>query len=243
MGGVGFGTIAQAVVGVGGIVSSTISANRQADEMNRLMNVGEEQRGRVRGLDDYFLGGGKASALNIPGFQDQFAEVDYAVQEQLRNIDAQAKKSQQMLADTIPSGGAKLRALADLSMKTQEERGKVLRESQSRKRDLDTELTNQYLQMAMNRQQGVGYDTQMQAALRAYEGNRQDIQAIGSALGQLSGQGGQTSQSGYEYLPPESQAVESASMWDGGDKDKYMSTNYPWVKEKKLGSGQISGAY
>lgn len=246
MGGIGFSEVVQAVVGVGGMVGSTVAAKSQAKTMNQLMNEGSEQRGRVAGIDEYFLGGGRASQLNIPGMQDQFAEVDFAVQEQLRNIDSQAQKSRQMISDNIPQGGAKLRALADLAMKTQEERGKVIREAQTRKRDLDTELTNQYLQQAMNRPVGMTSDAKMYSALRDYEGRQRDISALGTTLGTLAEKAGQTQGQGIEYVPPRDEYSVPGAMGGapttGFTREDYLNDplltgprepEYPWKQKVK----------
>ena len=185
MGGVSMGTIVQTVVGVGGVVGGLVSGQKQAKYMNQLVNQGAENRARVAGVDEYFLGGGRAQELNIPGMQNIFAEVDSSVQEQLRNIDSQAAKSRQMIADSLPTGGAKLRALADLSMQTQDARGKVIRESQTKKQELDTQLTNQYLQSAMGRYGSVGAESAMTSALGNYQNTQQDLRALGMTLGSL----------------------------------------------------------
>ena len=234
MGGVGFGQIAQAVVGVGGVVGSTIAAKSQADYMNQLMSGGSGQKARVAGIDEYFLGGGKAQALNIPGMQDQFAEVDFAVQEQLRNVDAQANKSRQMIADNIPEGGAKLRALADLAMQTQEARGKVVREAQSTKRDLDTQLTNQYLQAAMGRNVGVSSDAKMYSTLQDYGSRQKDIAALGSTFGTLAGKLGQGEEqgSGFEYMEPTQSATPAAATWSGTGNEDYLTQTKPKIAPK-----------
>lgn len=252
MGGIGFGDVVKTVVGVGGLASSTYAASDQAKYMNSLLNEGADQRALVRGIDKYFLGGGRARQLDIPGMQDQFAEIDYGVQEQLRNIDSQAAKSKQQIADTLPSGGAKLRALADLAVQTQEARGKAIREAQSAKRDLDVKLTNEYLQAAMGRKTGVGYDTQLYAAMQDYGNRQKDIASIGTVLGSMLGEGeGDKGATGMEYMyaspgDVSGKSVESAATWSpevavlGSDNE---SSGYlkPW--EKKVKSGLSAGKF
>jgi hypothetical protein len=225
MGGVGFMDIAKTVIGVGGVVGSTMAASSQAKYMNQLMSEGSEQRGRVAGIDNYFMGGGRAQGLAVPGFQEQFSEIDFAVQEQLRNLEREAGKSRQMISDTLPAGGAKLRALADLAMRTQEEKSKVVKEAQTRKRDLDVQLTNQYLQAAMGRQHGVSMDARMSAALQDYGGRQRDIAALGSALGGLAeGYGGQEAQPGVEYTGQVPQQVTPpASEWGGYSQEEWLN--------------------
>lgn len=255
MGGIGFGDIVKTVVGVGGLASSTYSAYGQSRYINNLLNEGNEQRSLVRGIDKYFLGGGKARQLDIPGMQDQFAEIDFATQEQLRNIDSQAAKSRQQIADTLPSGGAKLRALADLAVQSQEARGKAIREAQSAKRDLDTKLTNEYLQAAMGRKTGAGYDAQLYAALQDYGNRQKDISSIGTVLGSMLGEGeGDESSTGleYSYTSPgdvSGKSVESAATWSpevgvlGTGNEESADSEYlkPW--EKKIKSGLSVGKF
>lgn len=232
MGGIEMGSVVQAVVGVGGAVASSIAAGSQADYMNQMLKQGQGQAARVAGLDEYFLGGGRASKLNVPGFREQFAEVDYALQEQLRTLDEQSEKARQQIADNIPSGGAKLRALAQLSVSTQDARGKVVREAQTKKRDMDVELTNSYLQAAMNRKPGASQDARLWASMRGYESGQADIRAIGSALGSLGEQVTAEKPKGLEYTVPE---VEPASTWTAGsDEDWLQPENVPpFVPRKK----------
>ena len=213
MGGVDVNNIVQAVVGIGGVVASGVAAGSQAKYMNTLLQRGEGQAAQVAGLDQYFLGGGRASKLDVPGFSDQFAEIDYNVQEQIRNIDSQAEKSRQMIADNIPSGGAKLRALADLSVQVQDARGKAVRESQTRKRELDIQLTNEYMKGAMNRQIGPSQEARLWAAQQDYSGRQADIRAIGGALGSLGEQFAQPAQQpGIGYTAPQT-VTPPASTW------------------------------
>jgi len=219
MGGISAGQIVNTVVGVGGTVASSLAAKSQAEDLNRLMGRGEQQAAQVAGLDEYFLGGGRAEKLNVPGFREQFSEVDFSQQEQLRAIDQQAAKSRQMIADNIPPGGAKLRALADLAVKTQDAHSQVVREAESKKRDLDIKLTNQYLQNAMNRQVGPSQEARLWAAQQDYQNRQRDMGAIAGALGSLGEQAlsGEQTRPAIEYreaeVPGAGQGVEAASTW------------------------------
>ena len=186
MGGFGAEQIVQTVVGVGGTAASIYGAQSQAKALNQMVGQGRGTMAMQEGLAQYFLGGGKASQLDIPGFQDQFGEIDYALQEQNRLIDSQSRSAQDMIAQNIPPGGAKLRALADLAIKTQDAKGKATRESQSRKRDLDVQLTNQYTQAAMNRNFGPSQDARMWATQKDYENMTRNYGAISGALGNLT---------------------------------------------------------
>jgi hypothetical protein len=220
MGGVGIGDVVNTVVGAAGAAGSMMAAKSQGDYLNQQLEAGNKQRGMVAGLDEYFLGGGKASGLSAPGFQSQFGEVDYAVQEQLRQIDGQTNKAKQMISDNIPNGGAKLRALADLAIQSEDARGKVVREAQSKKRDLDVQLTNQYLQQAMQRQPGPSQDARLWAVQQDYGNRVKDIGALGATLGTLADkvQYGQPQKgSDVQYLPqnsPTQQTTNPASTWN-----------------------------
>lgn len=186
MGGFGAEQIVQTIIGVGGTAASIYGATSQAKSMNQMIGQGRGTVALQEGLAKYFLGGGKASRLDIPGFQDQFGEIDFALQEQERLIDDQSKDAQQMIADNIPPGGAKLRALANLAIKTQDAKGKAVRESQSRKRDLDVQLTNQYTQAAMGAKYGPSQDARLWTTQRDYENMVRNYGAISGTLGQMT---------------------------------------------------------
>ena len=237
-------TIMNSVVGLTGIGMSTYAAGRQARYMNQLVGMDKEQTAIVQGLDQYFLGGGRASRLATPGFREQFAEVDYSLQEQQRRIDAEAKRTQQQIADTMQPGGAKLRALADLAIKAQDAKSQAVRESQSKKRDLDVQLTNTYLQQAMGRKYGPSYDARLRAAQQDYTNQARNIEAITKGMGALTGavwpqktKAGQTDMQYTAPVPPAappvspSQTLEDAGYKEKGYYDPYAleGTNY-WKK-------------
>jgi len=199
MGGFGAEQIVQTVIGVGGTAASIYGAHSQATELNKMVGQGRETVAMQEGLAQYFIGGGRASKLDIPGFRDQFSEIDYALQEQQRRIDAQGRSAQQMIAENIPPGGAKLRALADLAIKTQDEKGRAVRESQSRKRDLDVQLTNQYTQQAMGFKGGPSQDARLWATQKDYDNTLRNYQALSGSLGQLTTE---AFRAGEEKKPP-----------------------------------------
>jgi hypothetical protein len=188
MGGqVGLGQVVQTVVGVGGTVMSSYAAGQQADYMNQLMSEGAGTRARAQGIDEYFLGGGQASELDVPGFSDQFGQVDFALEQQLMQIDDAAREARQQISEGIPSGGAKLRALAELAQSAQDQKAAAIREAQATKRDLDVRLTNAYTRAAMGRNYGPSQDARLWAASRDYENRIGDINAISQSLGSLAG--------------------------------------------------------
>jgi len=209
--GSGFGAeqIVQTVVGVAGTAASVYGASSQAKALNQMMEQGQGTVAMQQGITEYFLGGGKASQLDVPGFQDQFGEIDFALQEQNRLIDSQSKSAQQMIAENIPPGGAKLRALADLAIKTQDAKGKATRESQTAKRDLDVKLTNQYTQQAMGAKYGASQDARMWATQKDYANMTKNYGAIASTLGDLTTaafRAGDKEQPMYGYSDPNTAA-------------------------------------
>ena len=219
MGGIDFATAVKTVAGVAGTVGSTLAAKSQADYLNKQLALGDVQRSKVAGIDDYFLNKGKASGLNVPGFRNQFGEVDYAIQTQINEVTAQARKAREMIASSVPAGGAKLRALAQLSLKTQDEIGRITREGATKKRDLDIKLTNSYLQAAMNRKIGPSQEAKFWGAQRDYVNRGKDIQALGASLGTLAertwgrkdeGEGVRFEEGG---LPQGVSPVAEASYW------------------------------
>ena len=170
---------ALAAVGLG---MARKSYKQQAEFANRAMAEGAPYRAKVEGLNEYFLGGGRASDLNIPGFREQFAEVDFSLQEEQRRVDAAAMKERQAIADNL-SGGAKIRALVELARKTQDLKGKAAGQATQKKRDLDISLTNQYLSGAMGYNTGVTSGEKLQAATSAMANQGQAFSALGGVLG------------------------------------------------------------
>jgi len=204
MGGDVFGKTVTAVAGVTGAVGSLVGSKRQSQAMNQMAQQGQQYDARTRGLMEYFLGGGKASQLKVPGFSDQFARLDYVAQEQARAVDNEARKTQQLIADSVPDGGAKLRMLAELAQKTQEQKGQIMRETAQRKRDLDVELTNQYLKAATAYKAGPGYDVQYANAAQQYGEYGKAAAGLGQALGQLTQLGSEDKKKEevVKYYPP-----------------------------------------
>jgi len=238
MGDAVWGAAANAAVGIGSAVMASNQASKQEDYMQEVINQGQGNRDLIEGIDKYFLGGGRASELNVPGFADQFGQLDFMRQEQEQAVEKQAREARQMIEDTMPSGGAKLRALADLSIKAQDAKNKVSREYEAKKNDLDIQLTNSYMQGAMGRQSGVSPNTQYAYGMQGLQGSQNLMSGIGQSLGQLAGQLGKdkkdtdievTPKKGYGYDPvsPYSTLYNSrkgsdsiwgsGSAWDGLD--------------------------
>jgi len=218
MGDAVWGAAANAAVGIGSAVMANSQASAQEDYMQQLINQGQGNRDLIEGIDRYFLGGGKASALDIPGFTEQFGQLDYMREENEKMIDQEMRNMQQQIEDTMPSGGAKLRALADLSIKAQDAKNRVNQEYEAKKNDMDVQLTNSYLQGAMGRQSGVSPNTQYAYGMQGLMGTQQQMYGIGESLGKLAGSIGGKSGSGMEYyqkeLPQAADPVGARSTMD-----------------------------
>ena len=179
---------ATTAVGIGSAVIANNAASDQAEYMQQLTDQGSGNRDLREGVDRYFLGGGKASELNIPGFSEQFGQLDYMREEQESMVDEEVRNSRQLIEDTMPSGGAKLRALAELSIKSQDAKNKVNQEYEAKKNDLDVQLTNQYMQGAMGRQGStVGLNTQYSMGMQGLQNSQNLMGGIGESLGSLAG--------------------------------------------------------
>ena len=240
MGSMGAESIVQTVVGGVGVAGSVYGAVSQADAMNDMMQQGRGTMALQEGISQYFLGGGKASGLDVPGFRDQFSEIDYALQEQQRRIGAQARSAQQMISENIPPGGAKLRALAELSMKTQDEKGKAVRESQSRKRDLDVNLTNQYTQQAMQQKYGPSQDARLWSTQKDYEGMVNNFGAMSKVAGDITQQAlgsGQVQHPMVGYDPYKEATKPMAYQYDLDVMAPKKETDVERYKRKGITSG------
>lgn len=218
-----WGAAAEAAVGIGTAVYASSQAGDQEEYMQSLVNQGSGNRDMIEGIDRYFLGGGKASALDIPGFADQFGQLDFMRQEQESLVEQEIRNSQQMIEDTMPSGGAKLRALAELSIKSQDAKNTVTREYEGKKNDLDVQLTNQYMQGAMGRQSGVGLNTQYAMGNQNLQTSQNMMAGIGQGLGNLAGSlAGGNERPQYEYTPPRAPTSASSTLnWDEANNEDY----------------------
>ena len=148
----------------------------------------------IEPLYKHFLGGGRAADLNVPGFSEQFQEIDYATANQLRQLSGSSKESQRIIADTM-TGGAKLRALAEVARTTADNKARITGEAAQKRRDLDVQLTNEWTRKAADYRSGVSPDVayageqkDIEGALGAYSGAQSDYQAILASLGYLAGE-------------------------------------------------------
>lgn len=214
---------ATAAVGIGSAVMANSQASKQEDYMQELVNQGSANRDLIEGIDRYFLGGGKASGLDIPGFSQQFGQLDYMREEQEKRIDQEIRNSRQMIEDTMPSGGAKLRALAELSINSQDAKNRVSQEYEAKKNDLDVQLTNQYLQGAMGRQNGVDLNTQYAYGMQGLMGSQNQLYGIGESLGKLAGSLSKSKKGSEieDYQKQLPQAVAPVSAYSTMDNDMW----------------------
>jgi hypothetical protein len=212
MGEAAWGAAANAAVGIGTAVMANSAASDQEEYMQSLVNQGQGNRELIESIDRYFLGGGRAAEYDIPGFSDQFGQLDFMREEQEKMIDDEVRDSQQMIEDTMPDGGSKLRALAELSIKSQDAKNTVNREYEAKKNDLDVNLTDKYLQGAMGRQNGVPYGTQYAYGMQSMMNSQNMMAGIGQGMGRLATElGRDRSKQMVEYYPKESLGAEPVS--------------------------------
>jgi len=146
----------------------------------------------IEPLYKHFLGGGRAEDLNVPGFSEQFQEIDYATANQLRQLSGSSKESQRIIADTM-TGGAKLRALAEVARTTADNKARITGEAAQKRRDLDIQLTNEWTKKAAEYRSGVSPDTayageqkDIEGALGSYSDAQKDYRAILESVGYLA---------------------------------------------------------
>jgi len=237
MGDAAWGAAATAAVGIGTAVMANNAASNQEDYMQSLVSQGQGNRDLIDKINQHFLGGGRAIDLDIPGFSNQFGQLDFMREEQEKMIDDEVRDSQQLIEDTMPSGGSKLRALAELSIKSQDAKNTVNREYEAKKNDLDVNLTNQYLTGAMGQRGGVSPNTQYFMGMQNLANSQNMMAGIGTSLGRLAGSLGQDrGGTGMEYYQKQlpqaatpvsaSGVVDSPSFGGGGngwwdDLDEY----------------------
>ncbi len=217
-----WGAAAEAAVGVGSAMYASSQAGDQEEYMQGLVNQGQGNRDLIEGIDRYFLGGGRAKDYDVPGFSNQFGQLDFMRQEQEGLVGQEIRKAQQQIEDTMPQGGAKLRALAELSIKSQDAKNKISREWEGKKNDLDVQLTNQYMQGAMGRQSGVSLNTQYAMGNQNLQNSQKMMSEIGQGLGSLAGSLGKRKKPKYEYTPPKSPgSADSTLDWDEANNEDY----------------------
>ncbi|MFA5132933.1 MAG: hypothetical protein WC444_06430 [Candidatus Paceibacterota bacterium] len=133
---------------------SRISANQDLIRQMALKNLSSvesmndpESWGRTAGLFRAILQGAEPEALDV--FKSQFDEIEYATQAKLRDIDAQAETARRMIADKVPTGGLKMRMLADVAMKAQDEKAAATAKSREDRKTLNLTLKNEYMGKAL----------------------------------------------------------------------------------------------
>lgn len=221
-----WGTVAETAVGVGSAVMASNAASEQEDYMQQLVNQGSENRDLIESVDRYFLGGGNASKLDIPGFSEQFGQLDYYREQSEAQIDQEYRNSLQNIEDTMPAGGSKMRALAELSLQAQDAKNRVNQEYEAKKNDLDVQLTNQYLQGAMGRQNGVSLNTQYAAGMQGLGQTQNQLASIGSSLGQLAGSIGKEDKGLLKYYEATKPVPASGTLQGADYEDIYDSMDW-----------------
>jgi hypothetical protein len=106
-----------------------------------------EAWGRTAGLFRAILAGEQPQNLDF--FRSQFEEIDYAAQAKLRSTDAEAEAARRKIASTVPTGGLKLRMLADIAMKAQDQKATITNEARDAIRNKNLELKNEYMTKAL----------------------------------------------------------------------------------------------
>jgi hypothetical protein len=195
------GDLANIVVGGFGLVQGEKEKSEARDVAKKASKTQEALMKRNLSYSDevleplfrYFVGGGRAIDLDLPGFSEQFDEIDTATANQLRALSASSQEAQQMVADNM-TGGAKLRALANIARIAQDNKQKIISEAAQKRRDLDINLTNQWAQEAARYRPGVspgtvyqGEQRNIESALGAYGNTQENLKTIAGALGNMYG--------------------------------------------------------
>lgn len=230
--------LAQVVVGGYGIYQSGQTQKKssgviKASEKRQDVMYGKDVAWRadlVEPLYKHFLGGGRARDLNVPGFSEQFQEIDYATANQLRQLSTQSKEARRVIADNM-MGGAKIRALAEVARTTADNKARITGEAAQKRRDLDVQLTNEWTKKAADYRAGVspnvayaGEQRDIEAALGAYGGAQKDTQAILESLGKVYGG---TPRTPVVTKPPPTTTRRPPST----DDLTYDPSKLPWLRQ------------
>jgi len=106
-----------------------------------------ESWGRTAGIFRAILAGQEPVTLDV--FRSQFEEINYTAQAKLRATDATAEAARRKISSTVPTGGLKLRMLADIAMKAQDEKAAITNEARDAIRTKNLELKNEYMTKAL----------------------------------------------------------------------------------------------
>lgn len=120
------------------------------------------------------LSGQKPSQL--PQFRSQFQEIEQATQAKLRDIDKMALAERQKMVSSVPQGGMRLRMLADLAMKTKDQKAAIISEARDVVQRKNVELKDKYTTQALEYGRG-----QPQQALQGYQVSGQMLQQTPTA--------------------------------------------------------------
>jgi len=107
----------------------------------------DESFRRAAGIYRAVLSGREPAEL--APFRSQFDEIETATQTKLRDIDAAANSERMRLSDTVPHGGARLRMLADISLRAQDEKAKAIGAARDTIRTKNMELKDKYMSEAL----------------------------------------------------------------------------------------------
>lgn len=108
----------------------------------------QEAWGRAAGIYNALLRGESPMALDV--FKSQFDEIEYAAQAKLRETDAQAETARRQIASSVPAGGLKLRMLAEIATKAQDQKAVITNAARDEIKNKNLELRNTYLTKALS---------------------------------------------------------------------------------------------
>jgi len=241
---------AKVVVGVGSAAGGIYSQRQHAKSANKQMALAEgrakyqqqlanamlanaessyddESYRRAAGLLRYFLGGGQAvnkdgSYINVPGIRQQFDQVDESVNKKLLDLDGVERDQAQKINDTM-TGGQRIRALKELSMRVADAKGQATRGARDVKRDLNVKITNEWFNKAM-------------AFGQSQPGTRAD--AYAKAGGFQTGESGAALNAAVNAMGVQRQAMGDIMKYSGfyGDQETRTKDTEPLMQQKTIPS-------
>uniref|UniRef100_A0A6M3KJ83 Uncharacterized protein n=1 Tax=viral metagenome TaxID=1070528 RepID=A0A6M3KJ83_9ZZZZ len=173
------------VVGLYGAYRSYKDAETQRKYLNALMQVGQTERAEQEGIRQAVRAGTMPHELEM--FADYFMDFKESANAEKRQVERDARKRMDIINDNFV-GGAKVRALANLSMQVQEQKGDIDRRAIEAMREADLKLKEKLIDKSMTDTRGLTETEMTGIAQKAYAGSKEDIGTIAKYLGAMSGE-------------------------------------------------------
>uniref|UniRef100_A0A6M3KCN8 Uncharacterized protein n=1 Tax=viral metagenome TaxID=1070528 RepID=A0A6M3KCN8_9ZZZZ len=135
------GTAAQVGLGVYGMTQASRAAKQASGMAEAELAKGGAYRDAVMGELMKIVTG--ESPRNLPMYRDAYSTLRFSLDEQLRDLDRTGATERERIARTVPSGGAKLRMLAETERNIQQDKAKAVRTYHADLEKMDVQLAQE----------------------------------------------------------------------------------------------------